>query len=218
MLTSKSKSGGVCRAPGRENGIVLLVALIMLIVMTLGALTLVRTVDNANIIAGNLAFQQGATNSADTGVEQAITWLQNNKPGATLFTSVAAQGYAATRQDPAANQSWDAFWLAVLANQAVTIDPNNPGVILPYAPGNWRPNAAGNTVSYSIQRLCAQPLAPTSSGAGCSIPQATLSTEGSSKGAGVVALQYGDQVYYRITARSQGPRNTVSYVQVIVAI
>lgn len=205
-----------CRIPpSRQRGVVLMIALIMLVAMTLGGLALVRSVNMTNIIAGNLAFQQGATNSGDTGIEVAVNWLEANS-GATLYTSVAAQGYVATRQDPAAGQSWDNFWRTVLVNQAVTLNPNAAGTFMAYTAS--APNAAGNTVSYAIQRLCAQALPPSSAGARCSQPPATISTSSSSKGAAVVALTYGSQVYYRITSRIAGPRNTVSYVQAIVAL
>lgn len=201
--------------PTRQRGVVLMIALIMLVAMTLGGIALVRSVNITNIIAGNLAFQQGATNSGDTGIEVAVNWLETNT-GATLYTSVAAQGYVATRQDPGAGQNWDTFWRTVLVNQAVTVNPAAPGTFMAYTAS--APNSAGNTVSYAIQRLCAQPLPPSSAGAGCSQPPATISTSSSSKGAGVVALTYGSQVYYRITSRIAGPRNTVSYVQAIVAL
>ncbi len=203
--------------PSRQRGVVLMIALIMLVAMTLGGIALVRSVNITNIIAGNLAFQQGATNSGDTGIEVAVSWLEANN-GVTLYGSTAAQGYSATRQDPGAGQSWDAFWRASLFARAVTLNPAVPGAFMAYTvlPA---PNAAGNTVSYSIQRLCVgEGLAPSNAGAGCSQPPATISTGSSSKGAGVVALTYGSQVYYRITSRIAGPRNTVSYVQAIVAL
>ena len=208
-----------CRIPhSRQRGVVLMIALIMLVAMTLGGLALVRSVNMTNIIAGNLAFQQGATNSGDTGIEVAINWLEANN-GVNLYISTAAQGYTATRQDPGAGQSWDAFWRAVLVNQAVTLNPAVPGTFTAYSETDPSlVNSAGNIVSYSIQRLCAQPLPPSAAGAGCSQPPATISTSSSSKGAGVVALTYGSQVYYRITSRIAGPRNTVSYVQAIVAL
>jgi hypothetical protein len=50
------------------------------------------------------------------------------------------------------------------------------------------------------------------------VPQTTGTTAGSSKGSGVVALLYNSQIYYRITTRIAGPRNTVSYVQTIVSL
>jgi hypothetical protein len=187
----------------------------MLVAMTLGGIALVRSVNMTNIIAGNLTFQQGATNSGDTGIEVAVNWLETNS-GATLYGNIAAQGYSAVRQDPGAGQNWDTFWRTVLVNQAVTVNPAAPGTFMAYTASS--PNSAGNTVSYAIQRLCAQPLPPSSAGAGCSQPPATISTSSSSKGAGVVALTYGSQVYYRITSRIAGPRNTVSYIQAIVAL
>lgn len=201
--------------PSRQRGVVLLIALIMLVAMTLGALALVRSVNITNIIAGNLAFQQGATNSGDTGIEVAINWLEtNNGPGLDL--NQAALGYSAVRGDPGALQSWDAYWRASLFARAVTLNPNVPGTVMAYTTS--APNAAGNTVSYAIQRLCANQVAPSSPTSGCSRPPVGASTGGSSKGAGVVALTYSSQVYYRITSRIAGPRNTVSYVQAIVAL
>lgn len=221
MLTKPLRGPTGRISPSRQRGVVLLIALIMLVAMTLGAIALVRSVNITNIIAGNLAFQQGATNSGDTGIEVAINWLQaNNGPG--LYSSQAANGYSATRADPGALQSWDAFWRATLFAQAVTLTPGAPATTVAYTVAQASPatyvNAAGNVVSFAIQRLCATAAAPSAAGSGCSQPPAGTDTGGSSKGAGVVALTYSSQVYYRITSRIAGPRNTVSYVQAIVAL
>jgi hypothetical protein len=78
-------------------------------------------------------------------------------------------------------------------------------------------DAAGNTISYAIQRLCNTFGDPTS-GIDCSSAPATVGSSGSSKGGGVVQLLFNGQVYYRITARVSGPRSSVSYVQAIVAM
>jgi len=192
------------RMPRRagQRGVVLMIALIVLVAMTLAGIALMRSVDTTTLIAGNLAFQQAATNSGDAGTEAAVTWLQNNNAGANLFANVYAQGYAAARQDPVVGQSWDAFWTSVLvpAGQVATLGQD----------------ATGNTVSYAIQRLCQAVGDPSVSGADCNQPQTTGSAASSSKGAGVVQLLYNSAVYYRITSRIVGPRNTVSYVQTIV--
>lgn len=187
-----------------QSGVVLMVALIVLIAMTLAGLALVRSMDTANLIAGNLAFQQAAVHSGDAGTETAVAWLEANNAGTTLHASNLPLGYSASRQDPTAGQSWDAFWMAVLvpAGQVVTL----------------LPDAAGNTVSYTIQRLCNSAGDPASTGVDCAVSQTAGSSAGSSKGAGVIALQYNSQVYYRITSRIVGPRNTVSFIQAIVAL
>lgn len=201
MLTTMHRRPAPGRA--RQAGVVLMMALIVLVAMTLAGIALVRSVDTSNVIAGNLAFQQSATHAGDAGTEAAVTWLQANNTGTTLYANILAQGYAASRQDPAAGQSWADFWSAVLvpAGQVVTLAPD----------------AAGNTVSYTIQRLCNAVGDPTS-GVGCAVTQSVGAMASSSRTAGTVALLYASQIYYRVTTRIAGPRNTVSYVQTIVAL
>lgn len=202
MLTTRLKSRGTGRV--RQKGVVLMVALIVLVAMTLAGIALMRSVDTTTIIAGNLAFQQTATHSGDVGTETAVVWLEaNNNP--TLWGDIPAQGYVSRRQDPAAAQSWDSFWSAVLvpAGQVVTLGLDA---------------VTGNTVSYTIQRLCNALGDPTSPAVDCAVPQTVGTAAGGSKGAGVVALLYNSAIYYRITTRVAGPRNTVSYVQTIVSL
>jgi len=188
----------------RQEGVVLMMALIVLVAMTLAGIALVRSVDTSNVIAGNLAFQQAATHAADASTEAAASWLQTNSAGTTLYGNIPAQGYAAVRADPAVNQSWDSYWKTVLV-------PNGLVVTLPQ-------DAAGNTVAYTIQRMCVQPIAPTASGSGCEYSTTTATSTSSSKTAGTVQLLYATQVLYRVTTRIAGPRNTVSYVQTVLAV
>jgi type IV pilus assembly protein PilX len=200
MLTKSHMRLNVIHA--KENGVVLLIALIVLVAMTLAGIALVRSVDTSNIIAGNMAFQQAATHSGDVGTETAIGWLETNNTGVTLHNDILGSGYAAFRQDPAPNQTWDAFWNAVLKNQAVTLAED----------------ASGNTVAYAIQRLCDTTGAPTVPATGCASSPISSTAQGNSEDSGSVALIYSNQQYYRITSRITGPRNTISYIQVVVAM
>jgi Tfp pilus assembly protein PilX len=193
---------------GRQRGVVLMVALIVLVAMTLAGIALMRSVDTTTIIAGNLAFQQSATNSGDIGTETAVTWLVTNNSGTILHASITAQGYVARREDPVAGQSWDTFWNTVL-------DPTaGPSQVVKLAQNA----ATGNTVAYVIHRMCNAELDPTTPTVDCAQQQTTSTSTGSSKGAGQVALLYNSSIYYRITSRIAGPRNTVSYVQTIVSM
>ena len=181
----------------QQSGGILIFTLIVLVTMIMASMAMMRSSDTTSFIAGNLAFKEAATHSCERGIETAIEWLEANNTAATLYDSSPAQGYLAARQDPAIGQSWDDF---LQSNQVVTLTAD----------------AAGNTVSYLIHRLCNSTGAP-SSGIDCSVsPAAEMA--GSSKGAGVVSMAYSFQVYYRITARGVGPRNTVSYVQAIVTM
>jgi Tfp pilus assembly protein PilX len=60
-------------AAGRQRGAILFIALIVLVAMTLAGIALMRSVDTNVLIAGNLAFRQGATAAGDYGVEDART-------------------------------------------------------------------------------------------------------------------------------------------------
>lgn len=204
-----------------QQGVVLLISLIVLVALTLGALALTRSVYTSNAIAGNIAFQQAATHSADTGIEDAIAWLENNTGKASSTTATPCspgigstvlacdqtdRGYIAHRQDPTTGQSWAAFWSDNIQGHTKSM-----GVA----------DNAGNTVDYIIQRMC--------SGAGdsqaltndCTVtPKALGGTcaSGSSCDSQKVNLEAPSQVYYRITVRVTGPRNTQSYVQAMVAL
>jgi Tfp pilus assembly protein PilX len=184
--------------------VVLVIALIVLVAMTLAGIALVRSVDTTNVIAGNLAFHQAATHSGDQGVEAAITWLTANNT-TTLFadnysgTPASSHAYLAARSDPANGQSWDAFWNATLAGQAATLPAD----------------AGGNTISYVIHRMCQSVGDPAATS--CSFAPA-CNTNGQSQVGGNAFCAHSRQPYYRITSRIVGPRNTVSYIQAIVAM
>jgi len=215
MLTSAplfSRLADGKKIPGKQRGVVLIIALIVLVAMSLAAIALVRSVDTANIITGNLAFKQAATHSGDIGTESATAWLEMNN-NASLDNDMTANGYFACAAPvvdtcliqtyPAAGQSWDAFWTATLAANAVALAAD----------------AAGNTASYVIHRLCNQvgsrkpALNP---GVSCAVSPVVVAGECYTPGCRPIPPP--PQLYYRITVRIAGPRNTVSYVQSIVTL
>lgn len=197
---------GVARS---QRGVVLLVALIILVALTLAGIAVMRSVDTANVVAGNLSFHQSAIHSGERSTELAVTnfLLPNNVLGnTTLHNSNAAAGYIAnglTLASPAATgvASWDAFWNAQLAAGRV--------------PVTIAADAAGNTVQYFVHRLCQNAGAPYL--ANCTKAPASLNVGGSQSAGGVPPLA-NNQVYYRITTRIAGPRRTVAYIQTIVAL
>ena len=197
------------RSRSAQSGVALVVALIMLVVLTLAALSLARSVDTSNLVAGNLAFQRAATQYGDVGTEQAVAWLQANSAGGVLWQdspAVANAGYSASTQtvgNPGSNQNWSAYWNTTITNAPAGV------VTLPVDP------VTGNQVSYSIQRLCAAAGDPSSAAAaaGCAQPPAAATPCITQP-----CLKRSAQQYYRITSRVTGPRNTVSYIQTIIAM
>jgi type IV pilus assembly protein PilX len=205
MLIYRNRRSGhanLAKSRAKQRGVTLLITLIVLVAMTMAAISLMRSVDTTNVIAGNLAFRQSAAASGDVGVEKAIAWLEQNI-GVTLNTSQPASGYSASHQEPLAGQTWDQWWNQVVVARGFVSLPQN--------------QLTGNTVSYTIDRMCATPGDPLSVGTNCSETSATVST-GSSQTSGSVSLTTSTQIYYRITSRTLGPRNTVSYVQSVIAL
>lgn len=205
-----------CSPQHRQRGVVLVVALIILVAMTLAGVALIRSVDTANIIAGNLAFHQSATNAGERSTEQAVNRLTTIGVNA-LYENIEAEGYVATRVDPPAREDppgvdWDKFWIDSLADQAVAAPP-----LATTCPGNVNADAACNTVTYVIHRLCETTGKPNTSTNPCTQPPPSASS-GGSQSSGGIAPAAPKQVYYRITTRIDGPRGTVSYIQTIVAI
>lgn len=219
MLTVRPLRHARFAPRSRQEGVVLMIALIMLVAMTLAAIAMVRSMDTTNVIAGNLAFRQAASRAGDAGVEAAINWLEANN-GANLWNNNYPNGYSAIRQDPGAGQTWDQYWTTVIDPSpqatpvnALTCSTTGQACTLPT-------DAAGNTTTYSITRMCVTTGDPTAAGAGCAVSTtvSAANASASSQGAGEVQLQYSSQYYYRITTRTVGPRNSVSYVQTIVAM
>lgn len=193
----------------KQRGLALFLALIALLTLSLAAVALIRSVDTSTLIAGNLAFKQAATTSGDAGVESAIAWLAatqatNNAlnvltdPTHPFNITNAANGYY-SNADPTLDLFADATWNASTAIPAVT-------------------DSSGNTIRYIIQRMCRNANQPIQT-ADCLFSGALLDNNGQSiplpqeicQGLGCPVAGQAPQI--RITARTTGPKNTVSYVQ-----
>lgn len=204
-------------AMSRQKGVVLFIALIVLVAMTIAGIALVRSVDTGNMVAGNLAFKQGATLAGDGGTEAAINWLTPLNGTPTLYTNNIEKGYYATSQgafDPTNSHS---------STTTPAVDWNNNNcsglsfsVCVKPAPAI---TIGDNSVSYVINRLCEIEEDPNSVDNTCVTYQSSDSTS-PKRG----ELKYGDDKrfeplpgpYYRIVSRVQGPRNTVSFVETVI--
>lgn len=218
MLANYMLGKNTCRVRDAQAGMVMMFSLIILVLMSLGGLALLRSMDTSNMIAGNMAFQQSATHSSDAGVEAAINWLEtNNAAAGVLNASIPAAGYAASTPAVPATLNGEAFW-NFFTPSGLCFLPVAGGACTA-APGV--PDAAGNTVVFMVQRLCNGTGAP--AGNGCAaLPSATAANNsGNNEGAGeelIVAATASTAIYYRITVRVNGPRNAVSYVQAVVSM
>lgn len=176
------------KPPMRQQGVVLFFALIALVVLLLAGIALVRSVDTANTIAGNIAFKQGTIQEGDSGVEAAFNALTVPTIADKTQNNLTRYYYA----------TYDPSVAVPKARLDAASDSENA--------------ASGNKVRYVIERMCLN--AGAADPANCLQPPVTGN---SSKSSGQTVFVE-DKVYYRVTVRISGPRNTSSTVQVILAI
>ena len=186
----------------KQQGVVLFFALIALVVMSLAAVALIRSVDSNSLIAGNLSFKQSSILSADRGVEDAITWLKLKQgvlrvPPPFLNADSVADGYYAT-SDVAPHL--DAKALVDASGLADMTDTQ------------------GNAISYVVQRMCVQQGANTDTHAkrlqNCLFgPGEYPDCIGSTFECTASRPSATKRLVYRVTVKVVGPKNTTSYIQ-----
>ncbi len=172
-----------------QRGVVLFIALIVLVAMTLAGLAVMRSVDTNNIIAGNLAARNAATSAGDAGLEVARTWLMAKS--AAFLEGDQPRGYVANWEPTFNYKTFD--W----AGRSTAAGTDN----------------IGNTIYYVVHRMCKDSSASFNA---TECFKLAASAQGGSKGDDAPPPTGTSLVYFRITAKVVGPRNTVSYIQSFV--
>lgn len=186
-----------------QRGVVLIIALIVLVSMTLAAIGMSRSIDTGNVIAGNMAFKQATLAGGDIGSKVAYDWLNSASGGTTLQNTDTTQGYVATM--PTDSPDWN--------------DPNAPIWTSARTLNGGVADNAGNVVRYVIHRMCTTTGGYNDPGNQCLMSATTSSaTEGNDQSIGAAQYQGTPQLYYRVTTRVDGPRNTYTVVQMTVLL
>jgi Tfp pilus assembly protein PilX len=174
--------------PQRQAGLALVFVLVALAVLAVSALALIRSSDVSGLVAGNIAFRQGATQAAELGVSTAL---------ATIADPAFARDDEAVSYFPVL-QPADAAGLPAVDWDA--LDAQRSG------PYNLR---------WVAERLCNDtPVTDPDSQCQTSLGE----EQGNSIRAGAPLFSPPSRIYYRITVRADGPKGTTSFVQALVAI
>lgn len=190
----------------RQRGVVLFVALIVLVVMALTGVGMIRQSGTGLSIAGNVGMRQNALSGADLGTEAAMAWWMplRNVAGA-LDSDLPAQGYFS---------DWGTSNAVRLAGDPTTYPWDNANSVLVTAD-----DGTGNEVRYIVERLCLNPnVGSTAAGQQCvSMPlKEGNDMSGTCDNYPKACPPPPMVVQYRVSSRSVGPRNTVSYIQVML--
>ncbi|MDR6890695.1 MULTISPECIES: hypothetical protein [Variovorax] len=203
---------------GAQQGISLLFTLMALVVMGLGAIALVRSVETGTTVIGELGFKQDALAAAAAGTEEAIAWLNSRATGAALETDDKTAGYYATgidSLDPTGNQTTKEKPLRLVRWAKTCSDDFSPCDVDAY---ESKVSVNGNTVKWVITRLC-EKQGPAGELNTCARPPLSANAVANDRGEVTPdgRITVGNTTpYFRIIVRVDGPRNTVSYTEAMV--
>lgn len=203
-----------CRGPARrQQGVVLFVALIGMVVLALAAVALMRAVDAGTSIAGNLAFKQASIGPINHAVEAA---------NYALFEAPAAQRIT----DPYNHLAAKNYYANLQAGEVKGIPAGLYGPSYSYPSGfeTFTDPVTGYEVRWVIERMCqgtgpapgpffGDPLSEDGLQA-CDLLVPKVSPGGTANEVkDIIVLP---SPLYRVTIRVDGPANTVTYAQAIL--
>ena len=199
------KSAPVRRRSGRiagrrQRGIVVFVALIAVVMLSLAAVALMRSVHTSSLVVGNLSFRQAAMSMSTSAVETAV------------YDMFAPTATIADLRNHDLNRNYYAF-----------VQPGENALGVPAAlqsvgayPGTFKVlnDGAGNAARYVIERMClASSINKVASGIECEMipPKQSAGTQTREEG-----IELPRVPYYRLTVRIDGPNNSVTFAQAML--
>jgi len=185
---------------------VLFVVLLVLVVMLLAGIGLIRSTDTATVVSGNLALQQAAMSAVDRSVERAVFALFDSNQIPDRTTDQLSANYLA----------------AVGRNPDGSIPEIPKPLQEPFSVSNFTgaglstallaDDDAGNKSYYMIERMCLAAGPPI--GSNCNLSSAAFGSDpGTQHYTGLVRP---GEAFFRVTVRTEGPRNTVTYAQALL--
>lgn len=194
----------------KQQGVVLFVALIALVVMSLAAVALIRSVDTNTIIAGNMALKHSALVSSDRGVEAALDWLdsENSIDLKRLEQDNITKGYYSTFSLNGSPDLDDSIVLKADATWITAAEATGVGIV------GGKEETSGNEIRFIIQRMCRVSGEPNKDNCLQGAPNVDKSSNQITPEC--CPPEPKPEPIYRITTRVQGAKNTVSYAQTFV--
>jgi type IV pilus assembly protein PilX len=186
-----------------QTGLVLMVALITLVVMSLGAVALNRSTDVVTLQAGAMTFMMDNNNKADLCVRRAISWMTDPASGLDISSGNDQPNfnYFGRQFTPAQLSPAYGLHASMVAASGSAWMGNAPEI-----------DAGGGVrVNCTIERLC-QNITPADT-SHCEMASLPLGGQGV---AGMQQPSFGSAPAYRITTRVDAFRGT-QFLQVTIA-
>jgi type IV pilus assembly protein PilX len=187
------------RPLGRQRGVVLIFTLIVLVILTIGAVALIRSMDTSLFSAGNLAFRRDLVNQGEQALANVMTQFQGG--GALVSPAVTD-----------ANQiplNYSSVILATNPQGVPTALTDDPTFLTVGVQSNDITGATPEVqIRYVIDRLCSVTGIASSN---LCVQSTALPTGGTANGTQAVTPP--SATVYRLSVRVSGPRSTQVFLQ-----
>lgn len=196
------------RAPRRQRGVALFVALIAMLLLSLAGVALMRSVDTTTGVAGNLGFRQSSAAPVNQAIEYAIKAVFKDKPPISQVVDNAAANYFAELQPGESKNGVP----ALLAGDYATMN----GLYTPTGFTVYPDAVSGTELRWVIERVCNMAAStPADIVAHCDILPPKVPDAGTdNKCALPPCLTLPPIPVFRVTVRADIPgTNTVSFAQ-----
>jgi type IV pilus assembly protein PilX len=183
----------------RARGVIIIYTLIILVILTIGAIALLKSMSTSLFGAGNMAFRHDLVNQGEQAVSNVLRAFQ---PG-------GAMAVAGITNSNATGSNYSSTALAANAQGVPTALLSNTAFGTVGAAGNDIAGATADVnMRYVVDRLC--------NTTGPSTPTACVQAVAGPPGGGSLqssGLPPPTATVYRLTVRVQGPRNTQIFLQ-----
>lgn len=201
----------------RQHGVVLAVVLIVLVVMMLGSVSLLNSVDTSALLSGNIGFKRDSINSSGRGLNKAFETMKTANfrtyqdsiagcppPVGTGTACSAAGEWAKLNFYPRMLES-DENGIPLIIKNKTQFDAMFK--IAPVLFTEVSPKKDGNEVRFLIERMC-ETYGPSSKQSCVLSSESPLGGDGWAEKPGSTASPL-----YRVTVRTDGVRNSQTYAQ-----
>lgn len=198
-------------ARGRQRGVVIIFGLIALVIMLIGAVAMVRSMNSSLANAGNLGFKRDLTNQGERAMAEVLAALD----GGALGTETLRQNHSITRNYSATQFTGNQVTAQGLP---VALVSDAAFALVGTADRDIAIADMGVTVRYVVDRMCG--VTGVAESKHCTMADSSVSNSanssdpltaefGSAGGSGAVP----QQVVYRLSIRVDGPRQTQAFFQ-----
>lgn len=199
------------RMPHRQRGVVLFIAMIVLVVMSLAGVAMNRSVESSLGIVGNLSYRKSTLQGTEKALADAVAWIDNNRMRLNQVSeasTLAGQGYfmAPTGNSGAGVIAYNGVGEDQVMSKAYWTNARSIGK-----------DAFDNDLFYKIERMC-EKNSEVYSNTNCLMGDPPAVGKGNSQTAGAYQFQPPPPLAFRITAKAEGRRNSMSIVQMFYMV